>query len=68
MLSVLCYCGCGLFSGMLLEMDNSELLHMLEVPESLKAKVEEAVAVLQDHQIKERTIPNATGMAVPTEG
>ena len=36
--------------GMLLEMDNSELLHMLEVPESLKAKVEEAVAVLNDHQ------------------
>lgn len=35
---------------MLLEMDNSELLHMLEVPESLKAKVEEAVAVLDDHQ------------------
>ena len=54
---------------MLLEMDNSELLHMLEVPESLKAKVEEAVAVLQDHQIKERTIgpaPTAT-MQVSTE-
>ena len=36
---------------MLLEMDNSELLHMLEVPESLKAKVEEAQAVLNDHQL-----------------
>ncbi len=34
---------------MLLEMDNSELLHMLEVSESLKAKVEEAVAVLHEH-------------------
>lgn len=33
--------------GMLLEMDNSELLHMLEVPESLKSKVEEAVTVLR---------------------
>lgn len=54
-------------SGMLLEMDNSELLHMLEVPESLKAKVEEAVAVLQDHQIKERAMPNSTGIPVPTE-
>lgn len=53
---------------MLLEMDNSELLHMLEVPESLKAKVEEAVAVLQDHQIKERTtMPAAAGIPVPTE-
>ena len=40
--------------GMLLEMDNSELLHMLEVPESLKSKVEEAVTVLRDHQIKEQ--------------
>lgn len=40
----------GKITGMLLEMDNSELLHMLEVPESLKAKVEEAVAVLNDHQ------------------
>lgn len=35
---------------MLLEMDNSELLHMLESPESLKAKVDEAVGVLQEHQ------------------
>ena len=48
---MLCYCECGLLSGMLLEMDNSELLYMLEVPESLKAKVEEAVAVLKDHQV-----------------
>ena len=35
-------------------MDNSELLHMLEVPESLKSKVEEAVTVLRDHQMKEQ--------------
>ena len=34
-------------------MDNSELLHMLEVPESLKSKVEEAVAVLRDHHLKD---------------
>ena len=52
----------GKITGMLLEMDNSELLHMLEVPESLKAKVEEAVSVLRDHQLREerQQPPNAT--------
>lgn len=40
----------GKITGMLLEIDNSELLHMLEHNESLKAKVDEAVAVLQAHQ------------------
>ncbi|XP_056102714.1 polyadenylate-binding protein 1-like isoform X2 [Rhinichthys klamathensis goyatoka] len=43
----------GKITGMLLEIDNSELLHMLESPESLDSKVEEAVAVLQAHQAKE---------------
>ncbi|XP_057212942.1 polyadenylate-binding protein 1-like [Triplophysa rosa] len=45
----------GKITGMLLEIDNSELLHMLESPESLHSKVEEAVAVLQAHQDKEIT-------------
>ncbi|XP_051525825.1 polyadenylate-binding protein 1-like [Myxocyprinus asiaticus] len=45
----------GKITGMLLEIDNSELLHMLESPESLHSKVEEAVAVLQAHQAKELT-------------
>uniref|UniRef100_A0A672MZ89 Polyadenylate-binding protein n=1 Tax=Sinocyclocheilus grahami TaxID=75366 RepID=A0A672MZ89_SINGR len=43
----------GKITGMLLEIDNSELLHMLESPESMHSKVEEAVAVLQAHQAKE---------------
>ncbi|CAH1103453.1 unnamed protein product [Psylliodes chrysocephalus] len=44
----------GKITGMLLEIDNTELLHMLEHQESLKNKVEEAVAVLQAHQAKQQ--------------
>lgn len=43
----------GKITGMLLEIDNAELLHMLDSRESLKAKVDEAVAVLQAHQAKQ---------------
>jgi len=44
----------GKITGMLLEMDNSELLMMLESNEVLKAKVDEAVSVLQAHQKSEK--------------
>ncbi|NWR82858.1 EPAB protein, partial [Furnarius figulus] len=40
----------GKITGMLLEIDNSELLLLLESPESLHSKVEEAVTVLRAHQ------------------
>merc|ERR1711862_725795 len=43
----------GKITGMLLEIDNSDLVHMLEHQESLKNKVEEAVAVLQAHKTAE---------------
>ncbi|XP_061352407.1 polyadenylate-binding protein 7 [Gastrolobium bilobum] len=39
-------------TGMLLEMDNDELLVLLESPESLSAKVEEAVQVLKNSKTK----------------
>lgn len=43
----------GKITGMLLEIDNSELLHMLESYDLLKNKVDEAVNVLKAHQAKE---------------
>lgn len=43
---------------MLLEMDNSELLLLLESPEALEAKVDEAINVLKQHN----ALPSGIGL------
>ncbi|XP_056133576.1 polyadenylate-binding protein 1A-like [Lampris incognitus] len=53
-------------TGMLLEIDISELLHMLESPEALPFKMDQAVAVLQAHQAEEAAQKSATLAGVPS--
>ncbi|XP_077921084.1 polyadenylate-binding protein 4-like isoform X2 [Halichoerus grypus] len=55
----------GKISRILLEMDDAEILYMLESPESLRSKVDEAVVVLQAHQAKEaaqKAVNSTTGV------
>lgn len=50
-------------TGMLLEMDQTEVLHLLESPDALKAKVAEAMDVLRNVQQQQQQQQQANSPA-----
>ncbi|RVW12116.1 DNA mismatch repair protein MSH1, mitochondrial [Vitis vinifera] len=54
-------------TGMLLEMDQTEVLHLLESPDALKAKVAEAMEVLRN-VVQQQQATNAADQLGPNGG
>uniref|UniRef100_UPI00398F0EB3 E3 ubiquitin/ISG15 ligase TRIM25-like isoform X2 n=1 Tax=Pristiophorus japonicus TaxID=55135 RepID=UPI00398F0EB3 len=57
----------GKITGMLLELDNLELLKYLECSDSLRSKVDEAVVVLQRHQAQKDFLQRANLVAATSK-
>ncbi|KAJ5315119.1 hypothetical protein N7476_005426 [Penicillium atrosanguineum] len=57
----------GKITGMLLEMDNAELLGLLDDEEALRAKVDEALSVYDEYMKNKGTEGEAAGEAKPQE-